>query len=91
MTMRVFRSGGLTKDALYLSGLIELINYIKSGRDLTLLTMGKIREDYIPIVEELMLKGVLNAPVLTPKYLTSPYKDVLTNLKKSKGIFQMIQ
>lgn len=91
MTMRVFRSGGLTKDALYLSGLIELINYIKSGRDLSLLTMGKIREDYIPIVEELMLKGVLNAPVLTPKYLTSPYKDVLTNLKKSKGIFQMIQ
>ncbi|RKO71811.1 DUF1704 domain-containing protein [Sphingobacterium puteale] len=91
MTMRVFRSGGLTKDALYLSGLIELINYIKSGRDLTLLTMGKIREDYIPIVEELMLKGILNAPVLTPKYLTSPYKDALTNLKKSKGIFQMIQ
>lgn len=91
MTMRVFRSGGLTKDALYLSGLIELINYIKSGRDLTLLTMGKIREDYIPIVEELMLKGILNAPVLTPKYLTSPYDDVLQNLKKSKGIFQMIQ
>lgn len=91
MTMRVFRSGGLTKDALYLSGLIELINYIKSGRDLTLLTMGKIREDYIPIVEELMLKGILNAPVLTPKFLTSPYKEVLTNLKKSKGIFQMIQ
>ncbi|WP_245935787.1 flavohemoglobin expression-modulating QEGLA motif protein [Sphingobacterium athyrii] len=91
MTMRVFRSGGLTKDALYLSGLIELINYIKSGRDLTLLTMGKIREDYIPIVEELMLKGILNAPVLTPKYLTSPYRDVLANLKKSKGIFQMIQ
>ncbi|WP_343558580.1 tyrosine/phenylalanine carboxypeptidase domain-containing protein [Sphingobacterium sp.] len=91
MTMRVFRSGGLTKDALYLSGLIELINYIKSGRDLSLLTMGKIREDYIPIVEELMLKGVLKAPALTPKYLTDPFKDVLTNLKKSKGIFQMIQ
>ena len=91
MTMRVYRSGGLTKDALYLSGLIELTNYIKSGRDLSLLTMGKIREDYIPIVEELMLKGVLKAPVLTPRYLMDPYKDALLQLKKSNGIFQMIQ
>lgn len=91
MTMRVYRSGGLTKDALYLSGLIELINYIKTGRDLTLLTMGKIREDYIPIVEELMLKGMLKEPVLTPRYLTAPYTDVLSTLKENKGIFQMIQ
>jgi len=91
MAMRVYRSGGLTKDALYLSGLIELTNYIKSGRDLSLLTMGKIREDYIPIVEELMLKGVLKAPLLTPRYLMDPYKDALLQLKKSNGIFQMIQ
>ncbi len=91
MTMRVYRSGGLTKDALYLSGLIELTNYIKSGRELALLTMGKIREDYIPIVEELTLKGVLKSPILTPRYLMAPYKDALLNLKKNNGIFQMIQ
>ncbi|WP_312192454.1 hypothetical protein, partial [Sphingobacterium sp.] len=48
-------------------------------------------EDYIPIVEELMLKGVLRAPVLTPKFLTSPYKEALINLRKNNGIFQMIQ
>ncbi|MCL8001053.1 DUF1704 domain-containing protein, partial [Brucella sp. 21LCYQ03] len=49
MTMRVYRSGGLTKDALYLQGLIELVKYIKEGNDITLLMMGKIRKEYIPI------------------------------------------
>ncbi len=91
MTMRVYRSGGLTKDALYLEGLIELVNYIKEGNDINLLTMGKIRKDYIPIIQELMLKGMLNAPVLIPRYLTPPYITKLETLKKSKGIFQMIQ
>ena len=47
MTMRVYRGGGLTKDALYLQGLIELVSYIKDGHDIALLTMGKIRKDYI--------------------------------------------
>jgi len=55
------------------------------------LTMGKIRKDYIPIIQELMLKGMLKAPVLTPRYLTPPYITKLETLKKNKGIFQMIQ
>src|SRR5690606_32033347 len=91
MTMRVYRSGGLTKDALYLQGLTELVNYIKEGNDINLLTMGKIRKDYIPIIQELMLKGMLKAPVLTPRYLMPPYITKLETLKKNKGIFQMIQ
>ncbi|NGM62205.1 DUF1704 domain-containing protein [Sphingobacterium sp. SGG-5] len=91
MTMRVYRSGGLTKDALYLQGLTELVSYIKEGNDINLLTMGKIRKDYIPVIQELMLKGMLKAPALTPRYLTSPYLAKLETLRKNKGIFQMIQ
>lgn len=91
MTMRVYRSGGLTKDALYLQGLIELINYIKEGNDITLLTMGKIRKEYIPIVQELTMKGVLKPPALTPRYLEKEYLQQLEVLKKSTGIFKMIQ
>lgn len=91
MTTRVYRSGGLTKDALYLQGLIELINYIKEGNDITMLTIGKIRKEYIPIVQELTFKGVLKPPVLTPRYLEKPYLEHLDTLRKSNGIFRMIQ
>lgn len=91
MTMRVYRSGGLTKDALYLQGLTELVSYIKEGNDITLLTMGKIRKEYIPIVQELMFKGVLKPPVLTPRYLEKQFMERLDTLRKSIGIFRMIQ
>lgn len=91
ITTRVYRSGGLTKDALYLKGLIELVNYVKEGNDLKLLTMGKIREDYIPIIEDLTMKGILKPPALTPKYLQSPHIERLDLLKKGTGIFKMIQ
>lgn len=91
MTMRVYRSGGLTKDALYLQGLIELVKYIKEGNDITLLMMGKIRKEYIPIIQELMLKGIIKPPSLHPRYLEEPYIQELEALRKSSGIFKMIQ
>ncbi|WP_166336164.1 flavohemoglobin expression-modulating QEGLA motif protein [Sphingobacterium chungjuense] len=91
MTMRVYRSGGLTKDALYLQGLIELVKYIKDGHDITLLMMGKIRKEYIPIIQELMLKGIIKSPSLHPRYLEKPYLHKLDALRKSTGIFKMIQ
>ncbi|MFD2600065.1 flavohemoglobin expression-modulating QEGLA motif protein [Sphingobacterium corticis] len=91
MTMRVYRSGGLTKDALYLQGLIDMVKYIKEDNDIALLTMGKIRKEYIPIIQELMLKGIVKPPALQPRYLEKPYIDQLESLRKSSGIFQMIQ
>ncbi len=91
MTMRVYRSGGLTKDALYLQGLIELVKYIKEGHDITLLMMGKIRKEYIPIIQELMLKGIIKPPSLQPRYLEKPYLHELEALRKNSGIFKMIQ
>ena len=33
-TVRVFRSGGLTKDAVYLRGLVELVDHLAAGGDL---------------------------------------------------------
>lgn len=90
MTMRVFRSGGLTKDAVYLQGFIELIRYIQNGGDLKILTIGKIREDYLPIIKDLMQRGILRQPALTPRYLQPPYIDKLNNLQLFSSIFKMI-
>ena len=72
ITLPVFRGGGLTKDALYLQGLVEILDYFGSGGDLEPLLIGKIAVEHVPIVRELLLSGVLRPPPLRPKYLNSP-------------------
>ncbi|MBD1432472.1 DUF1704 domain-containing protein [Sphingobacterium sp. DN00404] len=90
MTMRVYRSGGLTKDTAYLQGFKELIQYIQEGKDLNLLTIGKIREDYLPIVHDLIQRGVLRPPRIKPRYLHEPYTEKLKDLNQFASIFKMI-
>jgi uncharacterized protein (TIGR02421 family) len=72
ITLRVFRGGGLTKDALYLAGLVEILHYLGKGGDLEPLLVGKIAADHIPVVRELLLRGVLRPPALRPRFLELP-------------------
>lgn len=90
MSMRVYRGGGLTKDALYLQGLIELITYIKKGNDLGVLTIGKIREDYLPIIQDLMQRGILQPPALIPRYLQGATLARLKDNSHISSIFSLI-
>lgn len=71
-TMRVFRSGGLTKDAVYLRGLVELLEHLREGGGLDLLWLGKVSLDTLPLVAELFERGVLVEPKLLPRYLHDP-------------------
>jgi len=70
--MRIFRSGGLTKDAVYLRGLVQLLRYLGKGGKLEPLFVGKIAIDHIPIVQELQWRNVLHAAPLRPRYLDDP-------------------
>ena len=69
ITMRVYRGGGLTKDAVYLKGLLNIINYLKKGKSLEPLLIGKIRQDYIPVVQELIHRQILTKIPIKPRYL----------------------
>jgi len=69
ITMRVFRGGGLTKDAVYLKGLVQLLDYLGEGRPLEPLFIGKIALGHVPIIHELRMRGVLRDPPLRPRYL----------------------
>ncbi|HMR20282.1 MAG TPA: flavohemoglobin expression-modulating QEGLA motif protein, partial [Sphingobacterium sp.] len=91
ITMRVYRGGGLTKDALYLQGLMELIEYIRDGNDITLLTIGKIRKDYLPIIRDLIQRGYMQPPRIRPRYLNTEYSSKLEFIKKEGSIFKLIQ
>jgi uncharacterized protein (TIGR02421 family) len=71
-TVRVFRSGGLTKDAVYLRGLLELVDHLAAGGDLEVLLLGKMPLTAAPLVGELHQRGVLRDPLLRPRYLDEP-------------------
>lgn len=72
VTMRVYRGGGLTKDAAYLRGLVRLIRYLQGGGSLEPLLVGKISADHVGLVTELLRRGVLRKPPLRPRYLSDP-------------------
>lgn len=80
ITMRVFRGGGLTKDAVYLRGLIQLLDYLREGRPLDPLFIGKIALRHVPIIHELQMRGVLVEPPLRPRYLDR--EDAITRLER---------
>ena len=72
ITMRVFRGGGLTKDAVYLRGLQSVIRYLAKGGRLDTLFVGKIATVHTPVIEELQRRQVLKPPPFRPSYLDQP-------------------
>jgi hypothetical protein len=88
--MRVFRGGGLTKDAIYLRGLVDLLDHVRDGGSLDLLWRGKSSLRDLPMVSELDEEGVLRPARLRPRYLDDPasvtrleaaaHNDALANL-----------
>ena len=71
-TMRAYRSGGLTKDAIYLRGLVDLLGHVRGGGHLDLLLLGKFALRDLPLIEELDRRGILAPPRLRPRYLADP-------------------
>ncbi len=66
---RVWRGGGLTKDAVYLRGLQGLLDHLAGSGALEPLFVGKIALHHLPMIEELTERGVLQPPPLQPRYL----------------------
>ena len=84
ITMRVYRGGGLTKDAVYLAGVLDVLKYLKKGGDLNTLYTGKFNVTHIEIINELLQRRVLKQAIL-PRFLER--ESVQKRLKKlRKGI-----
>ena len=69
---RIYRGGGYTKDAIYLRGLLGLLQYLRSEPLHELFFIGKIAISHIPIIQELRRRKVLHAPALLPHFLNTP-------------------
>jgi uncharacterized protein (TIGR02421 family) len=72
VTLRVVRGGGLTKDAIYLRGLVQLLAHLRAGHELAPLLVGKLALDQLPLIEELLRREVLRPAVVVPRWLAAP-------------------
>jgi len=92
ITMRTYRGGGLTKDAVYLGGLLEILAYLEGGGELEALFVGKISTDHIPLIQELRHRKVLKPPALRPRYLDMPGAlERLENIRHGITVLDLIE
>lgn len=70
LTVRLYRSGGLAKDAIYLRGLRDVLAYIYAGKPLDSFWLGKFGNSQLPVIEELTTRGLLRRPPIAPAFLT---------------------
>jgi len=70
--------------------LLNIIEYIKKGKSLEALLIGKIRQDYLPVVQELIHRQILVKPTLKPRYLEERYSEKLNLIRAGGNVFNMI-
>lgn len=89
--MRVYRSGGLTKDAIYLRGLQAVVAYLRDGNDLEPLLLGKLAISDVPAMEELRWREYLKPPRLLPRFLTAPgAESAMRRLRGGHSLVQLV-
>ncbi|MEO5324048.1 flavohemoglobin expression-modulating QEGLA motif protein [Mesorhizobium sp. CC13] len=71
VVLRVFRGGGLAKDAIYLRGVTQVLHHLRSGGSLTPFWIGKISAAHFGAIQELNARGLLGPPRLEPAFLSS--------------------
>jgi uncharacterized protein (TIGR02421 family) len=90
ISMRVHRGGGYTKDAIYLKGLLEVLEHVKEGGDLEMLYAGKFALEHVPLIHELMHLGIVKKPFL-PAYLSTEIaKEKIQEIKKGIQLKELV-
>jgi uncharacterized protein (TIGR02421 family) len=91
IAMRTYRGGGLTKDAVYLRGLLQIMKYLREGGELEPLYLGKVASAHLPLVAELRIRQVIKPPALRPRYLaeTAPVEKI-TRLRTGLTVLQLL-
>ncbi|QOY62910.1 DUF1704 domain-containing protein [Lysobacter sp. H21R4] len=72
VAVRALRGGGLTKDAVYLGGLRDLLDYLHDGGAFEPLFIGKFALSHRVVLDQLVEAGWACAPDLLPRYTTWP-------------------
>lgn len=83
LVLRLYRGGGLAKDAIYLRGLLELLDHLKNGGVLEPFWMGKIAASHFGVMQELATRGLLRRPMIYPLFIEHPLGQ--EGLKRAKS------
>jgi uncharacterized protein (TIGR02421 family) len=91
IVMRVWRSGGLTKDAVYLRGLQALVEHLAAGKKLGSLWQGKLALADLPVAAMLIERGILKEPVILPNFLSDvTAKKRIEKMATNAGLHNLI-
>ncbi|GGK03718.1 hypothetical protein GCM10011394_10860 [Luteimonas terricola] len=71
VAVRARRGGGLTKDAVYLRGLRDLLDHLRGGGTFEALFAGKFALTHLVVLEQLVEAGWVLPPALLPRYATA--------------------
>lgn len=72
VAVRARRGGGLTKDAVYLDGLRELVQHLADGGAFEPLFRGKFALSHLSVLDQLQDAGWVSPPELMPRYTYAP-------------------
>jgi uncharacterized protein (TIGR02421 family) len=89
LALRVYRGGGLAKDAVYLRGLLEVLAHLRAGGSLDPFWMGKIAAAHFGVMQELSTRGLLKAPRLMPQFLS--HDQAAERLKAARAGISPVQ
>lgn len=91
ITLRIYRGGGLVKDAIYLRGLLQLLDHLADGGSLEPFWMGKIAASHFGAIQELNLRGLLGGAAVRPIFLDDvKARDRLQRAQKGIAPLEMV-
>jgi uncharacterized protein (TIGR02421 family) len=91
IAMRLYRGGGLTKDAVYLRGLLQILRYLREGGELEPLFIGKVASAHLPMISELTMREIIKPPALRPRYLeTAGAQKKLERLRGGMKVIELV-
>jgi len=89
--LRAKRGGGLTKDALYLKGLDELLAYLANDGALEVLMLGKFALKHLHTIDLLLEEGVLVPPDILPAWLTDAVARQRLAVARTTPLYALFQ
>jgi uncharacterized protein (TIGR02421 family) len=92
LVLRLYRGGGLAKDAIYLRGLLALLDHLRTGGALEPFWMGKIAASHFGVMQELAERALLRPPAVRPHFLeTNEGRNRLARARDGMRPIDMIQ
>ena len=92
IAIRVVVGGGSVKDAIYLRGITRLLEALEEGASLDVLLVGKLALDHVPLIQDLLDRGVLKPPWVRPRWLDVPgAQERLAGLREGASVTDLYE